>query len=328
MRIAVVGAGIFGCTAAVELAAQEHDVTLFERQFGILGGGSGNSCGRIHRGYHYPRSEATARATMTAAPQFTREFGPAIHTGAVHRYRIAEGSQVTREDYAGFLNRMGLPYRLDGRDFVVPETLVYVPMLRTLLRRRMRNTGVRVKLGQHGEPDMDGYDLTVLATYGTHTNRPLQYEVVETCIVRLPGLQDQSWVVLDGPYCCVDPLPGTDLHLLYDVTHSVHASNTGYAAEVPERLERLIDAGPVFTRQTHFPLMLDTARTHLPVRDAEYHGSQFTVRAVLPDVDDTDERPTLVERHGNTVWILAGKIDTCLDAADRLARTIPQEVPA
>jgi len=327
VKITVVGGGIFGCTAAIQLAQRGHDVTLYERHTELLAGGSGNSCGRIHRGYHYPRSEPTARATMAAAGEFTAAFSPAVYTRAIHRYRIADDSPVSRDDYRAFLKRLSLPWTAVGDDFAVPEALVYVPALRTILRRQLRAAGVTMRLGQCGGPDMPGYDLTVLATYGQHTQRPLQYEVVETALVELDGLKDQSWVVLDGPYCCIDPLPGTGLHLLYDVVHSIHHTNTGYGPEIPERLERLIDAGTVTTRQSNVEQMLHTARAYLPVREATYWGSRFTIRAVLPDVDGTDERPTLVEHDGANVWILAGKIDTCLVAARQVTEYAREKVP-
>ena len=50
-----------------------------------------------------------------------------------------------------------------------------------------------------------------------------------------------------------------------------------------------------------------------------YHGSMWSVRAVLPDVDDTDERPTLVERDGDTIRVLSGKMCTAVTTARRVA---------
>jgi hypothetical protein len=53
-----------------------------------------------------------------------------------------------------------------------------------------------------------------------------------------------------------------------------------------------------------------------------YKGSLFTIRAVLPDVDATDERPTLIERDGNVVSVLSGKMCTAVTAA----RTVVESV--
>ena len=56
MRIAVVGGGIFGVSAAVKLARAGHQADLFEKQRDILCAASGINQYRIHRGYHYPRN--------------------------------------------------------------------------------------------------------------------------------------------------------------------------------------------------------------------------------------------------------------------------------
>jgi hypothetical protein len=340
MRVAVVGGGLFGCTAAVALARAGHAVTLIERHTEILHGATRANCGRLHRGYHYPRSEATARATMVAADQFAAAFPSAVYGGARHHYLIASGGLTSGEQYLAFLGRLGLPYQIvspplahrGAVDAVIraPELLVHPGRLRSALREQLRNARVQLQFGTGGGPDMAGYDLTVLATYGAHTTRSLQWEVTEVALVRL-GQQyaGHSYVVLDGPYCCLDPLPGTDMHLLYDVEHSVHHRNVGLAPEVPEHLVPLLDRGRLYTNHTRVAAMEQTARGFLAgIGMPEYCGSLFTVRAVLPNVDGTDERPTLVERDGDTISILSGKLDTALVAAGHVVDAAERAVVA
>ena len=75
--------------------------------------------------------------------------------------------------------------------------------------------------------------------------------------------------------------------------------------------------------------MLDGARRffrHLD--DPAYLGSLFTVRAVLPDVDATDERPTLYHRDGRLLHVLAGKIDGAPAAAERVVAMAGEMVAA
>jgi hypothetical protein len=335
VKAAVVGGGIFGCTAAVALARAGVEVDLYERNSDILLGASRGNCGRLHRGYHYPRSESTARATMAAADEFGREYPSAVWANTRHHYVIAGDSPVTAHDYVDFLDRMGLPYRVTYPPLVhgaqvtvwAPESLIHPARLRTAVRRQLRAHKVNVRMQQHGGPEMPGYDLTVLAAYGQHTSRLLQFEVCEIAVIKL-GLQytGHSYVVLDGPYCCLDPLPGTEFHLLYDVVNSVHHSNVGYWPEIPDHLVPLLDRGPVFGGPSRVQAMEQTARRHLSgIGMPTYHGSMYTVRAVLPDVEATDERPTLVERDGNTISILSGKLDTAVAAARQVVGVL---VPA
>ena len=58
MKIAIIGGGIFGVTAAIILGSK-HNVELFEKNDDILKSASGSNQFRVHRGYHYPRSPET-----------------------------------------------------------------------------------------------------------------------------------------------------------------------------------------------------------------------------------------------------------------------------
>ena len=319
MRAAVVGAGLFGCVAAVELAKAGHHVDLYERHRGILNGASRASLGRLHRGYHYPRSLDTALATLSGSDSFAKRFPAAVSSDTVHHYLIAEGSRTSAEDFLAFCDLLELPYILDSTCLAknvelcvwVPEAVINVDTLRALLHCDLREHLVRVRLGEAGRPDMPGYDLTVCATYGRYWPGKLRTEVTEVAVVQLPAkFAGQSLVVLDGPFGCVDPLPGTKLHLLYHVEHSVHAVD-----EVPDRLRPLLDAGNVDTRHSRARQMASALQPYLDLGPLEHYGSLFTLRSVLPDVDDTDERPTLVRREGSTIHVLSGKLDTAITAA-------------
>ena len=63
MKIAVVGAGIFGVTIALKLD-KFHDVTLYESSRDIMTAASRTNQLRLHRGYHYPRSPETVDACL------------------------------------------------------------------------------------------------------------------------------------------------------------------------------------------------------------------------------------------------------------------------
>jgi hypothetical protein len=181
---------------------------------------------------------------------------------------------------------------------------------------------------------MPGYDATVMTTYGVDFPRPLQYEVTEVAIVRLDdAYAGKSFVILDGPFACIDPLPGTKLHLVYDVDFSVHHRNVGMAAEIPPHLVPLIDSGPILTPHTRVKSMLDTLGYYMRSTLTAVHiASLFTVRAVLPNVEGTDERPTLLARSGGitmttrvssgTLHVLSGKISSAVAAAERVVKEL------
>jgi glycerol-3-phosphate dehydrogenase len=60
MKIAVIGAGIFGTEISLKLSREGHDVHLYEKEYEILKGATAGSQNRLHMGLHYPRDLKTA----------------------------------------------------------------------------------------------------------------------------------------------------------------------------------------------------------------------------------------------------------------------------
>jgi hypothetical protein len=341
VRVAVVGAGLFGCLSAVELARAGHEVDLYERHRGILHGATRANQGRLHMGYHYPRSPATAAECRTGAAEFVRRFPEAVISGGHRYYCLApQWSKTSAEEYRTFCRTAGLPWtvpasvpllRADSVDAVVTvgEGHIDVAVLRAMLWKELRLSGVQLHLGTDVDSDYLPADLVVLATYGRGAGMRLRWEVCETALVKLgQHFAGKSFVVMDGPFVSVDPYPGSDLHMLYDVQHSVHHANEGTAAQVPDCYAEVLDRGVVHTRLTRMDSMCATARRYLRGTGMpEYRGSLFTVRAVLPGVDDTDARPTLVQRGGDRIVVLGGKLDTAVSAARRVTAAVRDAVP-
>lgn len=336
MRIAVVGGGVFGCTAAVELALAGYKVDLFERHSDLMQGASRCNQGRLHMGYHYPRSPETVRACKRSALEFMRRFPDAIEHGVQHHYAIAsEGSQTSADEYLAFCEREKLfyeivsPWLFASSDVCVkvPEKLIDLEVLRILLRRLLSEVGVQIHL--KSEPLVGRYDWAVDATYLSN-DRQRRFEVCEIALVTLPRkFLNLSLVTLDGPFCSLDPVPGHFYHMLYDVEHSVHHAVVGRCPPQLTDVVPLLDTRPVrYSKVSHVPAMLQTLSRFLPeaAAKATYLGSMFTIRSVPAGVEDTDARPTLVERTGNVVTVLGGKLDTCLEAARQVVFEISEAV--
>src|SRR6185369_6136850 len=100
MKIAVVGAGIFGTSTAIALAKNGYEIDLFEKESDILRAASGINQFRLHRGYHYPRSLETASSSRSAEASFLSEYEKAVSSDFEHYYCIArEGSKIYAKDF-------------------------------------------------------------------------------------------------------------------------------------------------------------------------------------------------------------------------------------
>ena len=134
-----------------------------------------------------------------------------------------------------------------------------------------------------------------------------------------------SIVVMDGPFFCIDPYSTTDLHVMGNVVHAIHATNVGYFPEIPNEYKFLLNKGIVKSPNvTKIDKFLEMAAIFMPdMKDAEYIGSMFTIRTVLPNVDATDERPTLVSKINNKIInVFSGKIGNSVEAAKEVVKMV------
>ena len=339
-RVAIVGGGIFGATAAIYAARSGHDVHLFEQKHDLLQAASGINQYRLHRGYHYPRSTETARSCREAERSFLGEYADAIVSGTPHLYGIAKAqSKISFGDYLAFLTANDLEYRpvtlphlIDpaaADALEVQETSFDPVILRALVTKKLYESGVNVHLGINcrGEIEND-FDKTIVATYASmnsvlsdmgQTIEKYQFELCEKPIVSLPeSFVRTDIVIMDGPFVNIGPLGGSGTYVLGHVVHAIHSSNVGYQPDIPKGMHSYLDRGMISDpTQTNFHKFVEAGKQFIPVlRYAKHIGSMYTIRAVLPDRDDTDERPTTVEQVGNKIIrIFSGKIGNCVEAA-------------
>jgi hypothetical protein len=346
LKTVVCGGGLFGATAAIHLARAGHEVHLYEPSE-VMGAASAVNQGRVHLGHHYPRSGATVSECQAALSSFRAEYGDAIVTGGRHYYAIAkEGSKVSGLEYVAFCMRHGLSFASaydcgfvasDAVDVVlsVEESRIDLEDLRAIVERRLAKEGVTVHFEPATQSLRDKFDWIVIAAYAS-TNEvasefgarvePFQFEVVEKPLVRMPSkFRNTGIVIMDGEFCCIDPYGNTDLHVMGHVKHAIHAANVGLKAIVPPHLKDYLNCGLVVNPEhTRFQDFIDAGVKFIPgLRDAEMVGSMWTVRAVLPYRDETDERPTLVRQCGERiVSIFSGKLSTATVAAQQVTDII------
>jgi len=347
LKIAIVGAGIFGVTVAIRLAAHGYTPDLYEKSDDILPAASGINQYRLHRGYHYPRSLETSVSSRDSEASFREEYSGAVLNDVEHYYSVSKRESLTSAvEYLAFCDNLRLEYvpawtDLLDRDAVdlcirVKESLLDPEALRAICWQKLLSLNVNIKLRTEANKQVISlYDFTVICTYSTinsflcdfpEAQRDYQFELCEKPVVRLCRKFDRkSIVVLDGPFMCVDPFGRSGLFVLGNVVHAIHQTNIGKTAIVDDRFKPYLNNGivkePPITNFKHF---IASGAEFIPdLEEAEHVGSMFTIRTVLPYKDDTDERPTMVERVGDRIiTIFSGKIGTCVEVANQVVEII------
>jgi FAD dependent oxidoreductase len=330
-RIAVTGAGIYGATTALRLAARGHHVTLFD-PLGIMQAASAINQYRVHSGYHYPRSPETIAETLEARKEFVAEFGAAIVRNSRHYYAIPrEGSRTSPEEYEQVMARHGLTLRecrpewmnfeFIARCYEVDENIYDPALLKTLIEARLQATAITFERREF-LPEMRGdYDFVVWATYGMGASSNVfaiaKYQVAEKILIELPReLRAVALVIVDGPFTAFDPYGDSRHSLFGSAKHTNHWTTTDSAATIPEIYARRLNLAS-FTpaEDSHFESMRDDCALAVPsAREAKYIGSRFTVRVV--ENNPQDRRILYVQDSGpGEIHIFSGKVVSAVKAA-------------
>lgn len=345
MNIAVVGAGIFGITVAHRIS-NLGNISLFEKNKDILSAASHANQLRLHRGYHYPRSPDTVEDLITSIDMFRNDYKAAIVDENDHYYAISKrDSLVTAEEYINFCDKFKLDYKIiENHDLInkdavslivkVKESSIDYESLKKICNDYLSNSNINVSLGHKFSQEMfEKYDCVVNCTYSdindlSNKDKDYQFEVCEKILVDLPIFaKNQSIVIMDGPFMCIDPYGRSRQHLLGNVVHAIHATNTGRKPVIPSGLNDYLNAGLIRRpRVTNFNKFVSSGEEFIPsLRESLYCGSLYTVRAVLPKLEKTDARPTIVSRESEKlINVFSGKIDTCSHAALKVAEMIQE----
>jgi hypothetical protein len=344
-KTAVVGAGIYGCTIATKLRTKGYDVTLIEREQDILKCASDINQYRLHRGYHYPRSSDTINDCKIHQPEFVKYYNECVMSDINHTYAIASSdSMVSAIDYLNILDTHDLEWKFTDTipntdvTIVANENLFDVDILRDLCKIRLHGNGVKLLLNtEYNQADKKVYADTfiVYATYSalnkiSNVQHQYQFELCEKPLVKLPSqYRNKSIVIMDGPFMCLDPYKDTEYHLLGNVVHAIHNRNIGYQPEIPSEYTAYLNKGiiknPKFTNINRF---IESGKKFFSDLDElEHIGSMYTIRTVLPNIDATDARPTLVNcykfnNEPDEYLVFSGKIGNCLQAANEVINLI------
>jgi len=111
----IVGGGIFGIYSALYLSGKKQKVLLVEKEGELMQKASIVNQARLHSGYHYPRSIATARIADEYKIRFTEEHKPFINFKFQQYYAIEKNGSFTNssqfERFCSYMNIKAVPVK-------------------------------------------------------------------------------------------------------------------------------------------------------------------------------------------------------------------------
>ncbi len=349
-KVAIIGAGIFGLTAALKLS-NFADVDIFEKEGDIMTQASLVNQYRHHEGFHYPRSPETIQAIKDAKNSFEALFSAFIVRDYPSYYFISrENSYVDAHTFKQVFSDEALPFSEDypdpktfNRDTVTcslktQEAVYDYDGITQFFKRTCKESEsislhtsspvTGISLSPQGKKILDlknghspSYDFVLNASYSRynmlpdwlHTERKsLKFFQKELVVIELPShIEPCALTIMDGPFATIVPLGKTGLYTLGDVPLSVHKEIT--ADDFESNINFNSDS-----LESRYESMFKRCQTWFPIlKDAKYVKSLFIVLPVESKNENTDARPTDVTDHGyGCLSVLSGKIITAVKAAD------------
>lgn len=255
----VIGGGIFGCYAALHLAGRGAKVAILEKETRLFQKASIVNQARLHGGYHYPRSIATAAMSDEHKSRFTAEHQAFVYQTFEKFYAIDRyGSFTDGPQFERFCAYLDIPCervkehplfnfnRLEALYRTVEHSFDPV-LLGNYYREKVEKTaGIAVFKGiQINTAHADGptWEITlndarrfrspcvINATYaatnainrlfGT-TELALTHEISEIAFVSSPQFGQRGLTVMDGPFGSIMPYGLSGLLSLSSVAYTHH----------------------------------------------------------------------------------------------------------
>lgn len=359
--VAVIGAGIFGCTISLSLSDVGFRVIILERKGSPLEGASWNNQNRLHLGFHYPRDLATARQCARGFQKFVDAFPGSISGDFPNAYFISSsGSLTSPEDYLRFCDKLGLSYsRLDihvyptqirgcALGLLCNEVVYDCSLLRRHLLSAMHSNpsiqlrcstevsdivrsaeGYRLTLGESTENitvdavvNCSYADINRLTERCGHPIQEYQFEYTVISIIEAE-IARQGITMMDGPFMTILPYGKSNKFLLYHVLHTVVATEVGTTLDPSWRDP---DTSPfsMMNAANFFETMKQACSTFVPaLKTARLMGFLQGPRMVLAHRDIDDARPSIIHDYGQGYFtVFSGKIDHCIEVAENMRHKI------
>ena len=347
----VIGGGFYGCCLALFLRSISARVLLVEAAPALMDRASRVNQARVHTGFHYPRSAATAVKSMLLHRRFLADFPEAVVGDFQMLYAIARRrSKVTAKKFHRMFRDMGAPIELAGAGhralfdadrieevFACREVAFDHRILGRLLGERLAAAGIDVRLAtavtgladhrsgavarlSDGSEVSAGYafnitysQINALLAKADLPPARLKHEIAELALITPPPeLERLGVTVMDGPFFSAMPYPAEKLYSLTHVRYTPHDS----WADNPAARDPYAHLA-AHQRESRYAFMRRDAQLYLPcLAGAEYRRSIYEVKTVLIKNEGDDGRPILYHRSpeaSRVISVLGGKIDNIYD---------------
>jgi glycine/D-amino acid oxidase-like deaminating enzyme len=359
--VVIIGAGFYGTAIANYLVSKPEisSIAIIESEEEPLRRASSNNQARIHNGYHYPRSLATADASRRSYAKFKSTWPSAVFSNFRHFYAISKhASLVSTKQFEATMSAIKAPLRklsnqemagiFDGsrveQGYEVLEEAFNFLELRKWANEIFLSNKIKTFFGEtviSVEKDADrtavrsdtgltlSSKLLFNVSYGglgqiqgleEEVNVQIRHELTEMNLVETSGpFNEIALTVMDGPFFSLMPYPSQ--------AGTATFSHVRYTPRFQISGISGINPYPLLNglsqENNSFELMRRDASRFVPeLANVRPVGHIREVKTILNRSATNDSRPVLFIRHKNikAFSVLGAKIDNVFDIITELEK--------
>lgn len=333
-KIAIIGAGWFGCYIGFDLIKSGYEVKIFEKEKKIFSGASGYNQNRLHLGFHYPRSHATIQESKNGYKKFLKKFPKFAKNIKKNLYVIADHKDnlIDFEIYKQILKSNKLSFKMEKNSFNLKnfkgiiscnEKLIDNDAAKKFFLRQLgKNLVTNYKVNSIKEKENkifindQGFDNLINCTWQTcFPIKSLDF-TYEACLFFLykSKIKDHPAItIMDGPFSTLYPQK-ENLFTLYSVKHTRLKSfkNFNDCENFLINFKKNINLKSV--QKNHENQIMHFYPNFL--KNFKFKKNLLTYRTIINKANA--ERSSKVFKNGKFINLLSGKIDHIIDCSNEI----------
>lgn len=249
IKIAIIGAGWFGCHIGYKLKKQNFKIKIYEKNNDIFSNASGNNTNRLHLGFHYPRSLKTRSMSRDGYKEFIKQYPNFSIKLEENNYAIADdkANKINSITFRNAMRKSKLKFKetetseTDLKNitkvFKTRERQVDHYKAKSFFLKKLKNlinfkTEIKkiTRLKNMFKINNEFFDYVINCTWQQSFKLDSLDLTYEHCVISLYKSKHQdhkSYTIMDGPYYTLLKW-SKDLYGLYSVKHSRLLTSKNY----------------------------------------------------------------------------------------------------
>lgn len=339
-KVAVIGAGWYGCHIGSSLASLGFQVVVFDRNHRPLQEASGNNQFRLHMGFHYARHHGTRQQSRDGFLRFMERYPTLSSPVDRNIYAVPNGdSLIDFQTYKLIMASSGIdfvemahrenPYiqDFDGA-LMTSERVLLLNQARDYFQKRLGNalildTEVKSIIQHETHVEVEGirFDYLIDASWGQATAIPMDIFYEPTLLLYFETKEEFPAITfVDGPLASIYPTEDRSIFTLSSVPHTPLGSFTN----VESARDCLKQVSTELVNRKRELMERQILKNVPGFKDAfSFAGIQLSMKT--KPVGRSDDRSCYVFQNKRIIGVMSGKIDTVFFATERILSILEAE---